>query len=44
MGEVGWGKWVGGWSGRSHISDHCAHINSVQSHSSLEVVGVSVVQ
>ena len=31
MGEAGWGEWAGGWSGRSHISDHCAHINSAQS-------------
>ena len=29
-GEVGWGEWVGGWSGRSHINDHCARINSAQ--------------
>ena len=27
----GWlGEWVGGWSGRSHIIIHCAHINSSQ--------------
>ena len=29
-GEVGWGEWVGGWSGRLHINDHCAHINPAQ--------------
>ena len=27
----GWlGEWAGGWSGRLHINDHCARINSVQ--------------
>ena len=30
LGEAGWGEWEGGWSGRSHTSDHCAHIHSVQ--------------
>ena len=30
LGEAGWGEWVGGWSGRSHINDHCARTNSGQ--------------
>ena len=42
-GEAGWGEWVGGWSGRSHINDHCARTHWPM-HSSLEVDGVSVVQ
>ena len=30
-GEAGWGEMGGGdWSGRSHINDHCARINSAQ--------------